>query len=270
MILSRVQIAGLCLPNQNSAPLVTDFNDENLRGSSYDLTVGDEYYIGKQSSANALHTERLKTAQTFSIPPHAVCFILATESINLPSDITAKVSLRMTHIYAGLVLAAQPPLDPNYEGKVILLLHNLSSEAVHVKNGERIATIEFMRVENPVANTSATSSPQQRKVKDLESQLTKPIISSLSKVSHQAKSAVRQVKLLASSFVTIIAILFALVAIPSLGQFSSLSEKLKDQDVKLEGLTKQLDMYKSALSDTKKKNDSLTSTKGLKNPKFPN
>ena len=177
MILANLEIQALCVGSTQN-DLIHPFYPENLRRSSYDLTVGDEYYIEQDDAALTVSTQRLKAKQSFRIPPHAVCFILAAEHICLPDTLTAKVSLRMTHIYAGMVLTSQPPFDPGYQGRVVVMLYNLSSQAYPLKAGDRLATIEFSRL-------GATPSPgtTHRRVNGLEEQLIGPVASSLAWIS---------------------------------------------------------------------------------------
>ncbi|MES2927744.1 MAG: hypothetical protein V4843_13035 [Pseudomonadota bacterium] len=244
MIIPSQTIRQLC--EQSKPPLIDYFEIDNLRASSYDLTVGTEYYIGQERATSTLHVELLKRHQSFSIPPHAVCFILSAESINLPDNITAKVSLRMSHIYAGLVLTAQPPFDPRYEGKVIVMLHNLSSDAVHMKNGDRLATIEFMRVE-----LAPHFNKPHRSVHGLEGQLSKPVVSSLGEIARRSDSAHDKVNWMASQMLIFVALIVAVLAVPGFFSFNSLLEKTKEQDAKLEKLAQQLDEYKRDLELSK-------------------
>lgn len=168
--------------------LIKPFDDKCLRKSSYDLTVGNEYYIGDHEVKGPIETKRLRKDQTFSIPPHAVAFIICEEKINLNNCLSAKVSLRMAHIYKGAILTTQPPFDPGYSGKVILLIHNLSSEAIYFHRGERIATIEFYKL-----SSTPDSDKKQDFVISIEKQLKRPLFSSLDSISKTAKDSLGKI-----------------------------------------------------------------------------
>lgn len=227
------------LSKSPTAGLIYPFHEANLRSSSYDLTVGDEYYIGKDGASSTLSTQRLKPRQSFTIPPHAVCFILAAETIHLPSDVTAKVSLRMTHIYAGMVLTSQPPFDPRYHGRVVVMLHNLSSVAFHLKCGERVATIEFVRVEEEPLKSQA-----HRSVTTLEEQLPKPFVSSLTEISSIANSSHRKVTWLVGQMLVFVAFIVAVLAVPGFFSYSNLQDRLGEQKDQLKEMSQALESYK--------------------------
>lgn len=144
MVLSGIEIERLTSSNSLIAPFIK----KNLRNSSYDLTVGDEIYCGSQHKSK-LVTTYLGLDETFEIPAYGLAYILCSENIKLPNNITARISLRMSLIYKGLILTVQPPFDPNYDGKAIIFLHNMSTSPVFLKRGERIATLEFFWISNP-------------------------------------------------------------------------------------------------------------------------
>ncbi|WP_373990953.1 hypothetical protein [Duganella sp. BuS-21] len=244
--------------------LITPFDKDNLRGSSYDLTVGAEYYVGRDFSASKLSTEQLTPGQSFTIPPHAVCFILSTELIELPKNITAKVSLRMTHIYAGMVLTSQPPFDPGYKGRVVVMLHNLSSEPFYLRSGDRLATIEFVRL-----SLSTTNAKPHRSVQTLQEQLPKPLVSSLSDIAKISTAASQKVDLFAAQMMTVVALIVAVFAVPGFFSFSSLTDRLNEQKDQLKEMKEEVERNNVTIAELTKQVGTLkqkTTSPTLKKP----
>ncbi|MCD8523142.1 MAG: hypothetical protein LRY66_10925 [Saccharospirillaceae bacterium] len=209
---------------KNETSLITPFESKNLRRGSYDLTIGNEYYIGDERESSSWQTKELKRDQSFTIPAHAVCFILTEEDINLPLDVTAKLSLRMTHIYKGIVLTSQPPFDPGYSGKVIVMLYNLSSDSIHLKRGDRIATVEFSRLESQSRALNA-----HRSVDNLIGQLKSPLVSSLSEIAGVSRSAKKRVSWLEKQVIVFLALIVSVLAVPGFYTYSAISERVNDQ-----------------------------------------
>lgn len=58
-------------------------------------------------------------------------------------SLNASISLSFGLIKKGVMLAAQPPYDPGYEGKTVALSHNLSDEEVEIEKGDHILIIVF-------------------------------------------------------------------------------------------------------------------------------
>lgn len=219
--------------------LIVPYNEKNTRAGSYDLTIGDEYYIGSSQDESVLDTRVLSQDQSFAIPPHAVCFILLAEAIKLPADVTAKISLRMTHIYSGLVITSQPPFDPGYSGNVIVMVHNFSASPVYLKHGERLATIEF---------TKLATAPQQakphRSVTTLKGQLTKPLVSSLSEIANMSKAAQDRVSWLRDQMLIFAALIVAVLAVPGFFSYNGLVDRINEQRDEIKELKASIDKYK--------------------------
>lgn len=219
--------------------LIVPYNEKNTRAGSYDLTIGDEYYIGSSQDESVLDTRVLSQDQSFAIPPHAVCFILLAEAIKLPADVTAKISLRMTHIYSGLVITSQPPFDPGYSGNVIVMVHNFSASPVYLKHGERLATIEF---------TMLATAPQQakphRSVTTLKGQLTKPLVSSLSEIANMSKAAQDRVSWLRDQMLIFAALIVAVLAVPGFFSYNGLVDRINEQRDEIKELKASIDKYK--------------------------
>ncbi len=252
MTLPNHLIENLSTNPANGLKLIFPYKPEHLRASSYDLTVGKEYYIGQSDAPNTLSTQQLRDRQSFTIPPHAVCFILTEETIHLPPDITAKISLRMTHIYAGMVLTSQPPFDPNYQGKVVIMLHNLSSAPFHLKCGERVATIEFTRIESPPTNIRA-----HRSVWSLEEQLAKPLVSSLSEIANVSRSAEKKVAWLSGQMLIFAALVVAVLAVPGFFSYNGLLDRISEQRDQIKEMGNTLGGYKLEIEKNKGATDEL-------------
>ncbi|TKJ64918.1 hypothetical protein PviCFBP13515_17590 [Pseudomonas viridiflava] len=247
MILHDAKIKSLSIGPQN---LILPFDEKNLRHSSYDLTVGDEYYIGQTDAE--FETQKLRPSQSITIPPHAVCFILTAESINLPIDVTARVSLRMTHIYAGMVLTSQPPFDPAYSGKVVIMLHNLSSAFYHLKCGERVATIEFTSLLD-----YATGNRAHRSVVGLEAQLSKPLVSSLSEIACASTKVQEKINWLSGQMLVFAALVVAVLAVPGFFSYSGLLDRLNEQREQIKEMTKAFEEHKAQVSKSSATIDEL-------------
>jgi len=212
MILNREEILNLCLEKSERVknPLIQPLKEKNLKISSYDLTIGNEFYCRNDNETSwneslSIETQKLKKEQTFYIPPHGICYILCSEKISLPDDLSAKISLRMKHIYSGLIITSQPPFDPGYTGNVIILIYNLSSEACYLKEGERIATIEFFQT-SPLSDLKEP----HKSVTSLSRSLNSPVRSSLlsiDKTAKESKSRANRVMALMLTFGTAISAL---------------------------------------------------------------
>lgn len=146
-LLSSQSIRGLC---KHAPPLVYPWEETRIKGSSYDLSLGNEYYLydrkAKPKKIENMINELVGT-QELVIPSREICIVITKEKVSIPKDIAARVSLMTDVILKGVVITEQPPIDPGYDGKIYILLHNLSNKDVHLKCEDPILTIEFYQLD---------------------------------------------------------------------------------------------------------------------------
>ena len=147
MTLSKNDILKQCKEKK----LVTPFKEDNIQTCSYDLTFGGEYYFYRPEDKDEVCVREISKGATLKIPADAICYIITAETVKMPDNLTASISLAFGLIKKGVMLSAQPPYDPGYHGKTVALLHNLSDEPVEIRQGQHVLNIVFERLSSPVA-----------------------------------------------------------------------------------------------------------------------
>ena len=157
MVLSKTDIEKYC-----DKGLIEPYNKKYVQTCSYDLTFSGEYYYYHKKDGNRVKIRNLKSDDDkLYIPADAICYVLTTESVKMPNNLTASISLSFGLIKKGVMLAAQPPYDPGYEGKTVALLHNLSDEEVEISKGDHILNIVFNELSSPVEENNLYSGNYQ-------------------------------------------------------------------------------------------------------------
>lgn len=119
--------------------LLKNANPEMIKGASYDLCLGDEYYYGGE-------IKKLSDTKPFlTIEPYDYAIVSCKEIAWLPRDIIAKFGLSVGLFCQGIILSNGPQIDPGFRGTLFCLLFNTSNRAVHLKRGRHYATIEFVK-----------------------------------------------------------------------------------------------------------------------------
>lgn len=120
--------------------LISPFYKKNLKPASYQLTAG-----GKQYAVGGILKEFKGKGDLIEIPPFNVAIIETNEFIKMPKELIARWNIRVTLAYQGLLWVGGPQVDPGYEGPLFCPIYNLSNETVRLKQGEKIATIDFTK-----------------------------------------------------------------------------------------------------------------------------
>ena len=181
------------LPHQELATLIPSVivngDVSCVRTASYDMRIGADYYLFDQQCANGTEI-RSRGAGVISIPPNGLLLCTMYESLNLPADMVGHLSLKLTLLMKGIIIASQSQIDAGYEGKIFGLLYNLSQKDVCLKEGEFVLRLELVRLEekstkpydNSISKTAA-----------LSHYVDTPLLSSLVQIRNDASQAVKDV-----------------------------------------------------------------------------
>ena len=142
--------AGLISKMIAAGTLLTNADLSWVKGASYDLRMGDEYYYGGDIRYLDDRTQILR------IEPYDYAIVTSRERALLPRDITGKFDLKVSLFAQGVILSNGPQIDPGFEGPLFCLLFNTSSSPVLLKRGQHYATIDFIRLIEPTYSYQGT------------------------------------------------------------------------------------------------------------------
>ena len=209
-ILSYESIKALC---EQCPPLIENFDEDNFQASSYDIRIGSQCYLFDPKKKRVKEMIReLNEDEDIIIPPNQLCFIISKESVNMPNNLTAHISLKTDLIKRGIMIAAQPPIDPGYKGKIYGMLYNLSNQKVCLLKKEAILTIEFIKLDLPT-NFSVQGHHMQG-FNDLTKLIKDPPIeSSLDYIRRLTQSYRDKIERAVPNFLIVVSILIGLLTV---------------------------------------------------------
>ena len=208
MVLSKSEIMHRC--EDENEKLITPFCHDNIQACSYDLTMGSQYYFHKKAYGDAVYVSTLQKDEILRIPPHAICYVITEESVNMPLDLTASISLSFGLISSGVMLAAQPPYDPGYSGKTVALLHNLSDQYIKIKRGQHILNMVFTRLDEPISEADKYHGKYQD-LKDLKKYCTEKRVGAVFELNQKFQSASSRINRSLPTLLTIITVIIGLL-----------------------------------------------------------
>jgi dCTP deaminase len=140
---------------------ISNFDAKNIDCSAYTLKMGNEYFVTANSSdPHRGHNQRhvLDAYASFVIPPGQFAFLLTKETIDVPADVMAFISMKATYKFQGLINVSGFHVDPGYRGHLVFSVYNAGPAPVRLREGLPLFLIWFAdldRVSNKVraANT---------------------------------------------------------------------------------------------------------------------
>lgn len=184
--------------------LLKGSSEENISNSSYDLSLGDEYYYkGK--------IKNLSDKKPFIlIEPYDYAIVTSKEVANFPNDISGRFDLKVSLFCQGVILSNGTQVDPGFEGKLFCLLFNTSNSPVVLKRGQHYSTIEFNKL---IAPTDGYEGIYQSKIGIINYLPTNTLQGGVNELKKEIEKLKTESTKLQTMILGIISLLLALIAI---------------------------------------------------------
>lgn len=127
------------------------FDVAHLRQACYELTAGNVYYEldHVDRNKNPIRHE-LGLGEYILLKPKQLITIITRESLNLPANVLGRI-LTKGQLFSIGVIPVNTYADPGFDGKLGIVLANLSNNYLKIPQSEPIAKIEFSKLRQPVA-----------------------------------------------------------------------------------------------------------------------
>jgi deoxycytidine triphosphate deaminase/uncharacterized protein YoxC len=123
--------------------MLSPFYPDHLKSASYEDHIGGQCIWwdenGQRQERNVVRGTR------FVLRANSITFVQAEPIFRLPDYIAVRFNLRITHVHRGLLLGTGPLVDPGFEGKLLIPLHNLTSSDYEIDTNEALIWIEFTK-----------------------------------------------------------------------------------------------------------------------------
>ncbi|AZO10563.1 hypothetical protein EJ074_16565 [Mesorhizobium sp. M3A.F.Ca.ET.080.04.2.1] len=85
------------------------------------------------------------------IAPNSICFLTLEPTFRMPSYIAARFNLLIRDVYRGLLVGTGPLVDPGFDGRLSIPIHNFTTQPYDITAGEGIVYFEFTKLswQNP-------------------------------------------------------------------------------------------------------------------------
>ena len=114
--------------------------------AAYTLAIGSEVYVSpneQEKDPTRVTIKKLESGEPFPIPPGQFAFLLTDETVRVPTDALALISIRAKVKFRGLVNVSGFHVDPGYHGQLTFAVYNAGPVPIHLRQGERIFLIWY-------------------------------------------------------------------------------------------------------------------------------
>ncbi len=124
--------------------------DEILKPASCGIRIGGECiywtYEPEREDPTVKTTLELDANGVLTLPPNSIVYASIAPTIRLPNYIAARFNLSIKYVYQGLLVGTGPLVDPGFDRKIQLPLHNLTSSSCQVPASDAVLWMEFTKL----------------------------------------------------------------------------------------------------------------------------
>jgi len=124
--------------------VVVDFDAQQVDVNAYNFRMGDCYFVTGDGRNSENKTKMfLEKGQPFLIPLGQFAYLLSKETLEVPSNAMAFISMRTGIKFKGLINVSGFHVDPGYTGKLIYSAYNASPSPIQICEGDPIFKVWF-------------------------------------------------------------------------------------------------------------------------------
>lgn len=184
--------------------LLRNANPKRVKGASYDLRLGDEYYYDGK-------IQKLSNKKPFlTIEPYDYAVVSCMETAWMPRDIIAKFGLTVGLFCQGVILSNGPQIDPGFRGTLFCLLFNTSNRAVHLKRGKHYATIEFNKL---IGYAEPYEGKYQGKTHIIDYIPENALHGAINELKNEVEQLKAESRIMQNIYLGVVALMFAIISI---------------------------------------------------------
>jgi deoxycytidine triphosphate deaminase len=124
--------------------------DETLKPASCGIRIGGTCiywaYEPDREDPKQKTTIELDHNGVLTLPPNSIVYATIAPTIRLPKYIAARFNLSIKYVYHGLLVGTGPLVDPGFDRKIHIPLHNLTSSSCKIPASDAVLWMEFTKL----------------------------------------------------------------------------------------------------------------------------
>ena len=132
-----------------SAGIIFPYNSKNLTGATYKIPLlGDIYYweTSLEKKRIKFDEQSIKNEETIKLKKNSITYIHISTTFRVPYYLVYRFNLTVSLAQKGLLLGTGPIVDPGFEGRIMIPIHNLTSNDYDLKAGSSLIRVEFTKL----------------------------------------------------------------------------------------------------------------------------
>lgn len=129
--------------------LIDKYENGRVVNCAYELALGAQAFTTRDRNMARLH---LQPGRQVIIGPGEFALLLTEESITVPDDAMAFISVRTRYTMRGLINVSGFHVDPGFSGHLQFSVYNAGSNPVSITRGDQIFLLWFVSLSHPTTD----------------------------------------------------------------------------------------------------------------------
>jgi deoxycytidine triphosphate deaminase len=126
--------------------MVVPFDNAKLKPASYEIPFsGDVFWWDVDTKRKRVKKINSKD-DPFILKSNGIAYVHPDTTFYLPDYIAMRFNLRITHVHQGLLLGTGPLVDPGFCGRLLIPLHNMTTNEYNLVYGNGLIWVEFTKL----------------------------------------------------------------------------------------------------------------------------
>lgn len=121
-----------------------DASPKYLKSASYEAAISGQC-IWWDAKGDQFEVQLKKDGDEFLLQANSIAFVQVAPHFRLPDYIALRFNLKITHVHRGILLGTGPLVDPGFVGRLLIPLHNLTTNPYRFRFGEGLIWVEFTK-----------------------------------------------------------------------------------------------------------------------------
>jgi deoxycytidine triphosphate deaminase len=117
---------------------------DKIKIATYDVSLKGRYVDWSKDGVGKGGV--IKEGTKFTLSKNSISFVTLEPYFRIPEYIALRFNLKIKNVYKGLLLGTGPIVDPGFEGRLSIPLHNLTANDYVLTGGDDLISIEFTKL----------------------------------------------------------------------------------------------------------------------------
>lgn len=120
--------------------IILPFEEDNIKNGAYELSLGSQVF---ETGTKPRAVKKLDNTEEFFIEPGQFALLLTEETVKVPKNKIAFISIKAGIKFEGLVNVSGFHVDPGFEGKLLFSVYNAGPSIIALRRGKRYFPMWF-------------------------------------------------------------------------------------------------------------------------------